>query len=566
MQSGEVSGKSGALLAIEIAAESTSVVLVDRVEDTFRFIARAERPSTHRPPTSDALPAVVQAIGELERLTGRQLLRGETLLKPQQRDGSGVDAVVAASSDIAPLTAVVLTGGRSRAAQQAQAAMRGLSIAVLDTIDQRSADLEQHIAAHRNTGIDVFVVLDPSPAGTTQIMNMLSGVARHARRPMAILCGAEAAPFAGLDGIEIEQVASLADRGGAGVEPLRAALRRRLRELLPVRVPGYRGLQTLDPGAISSVAEDQGLALRFLATQHKRSLLFVGANGGATFAFAAGKRAYAELLDEQLGLRAGAPEVMRRRGVDAIARWLPEKPTTVPGRTGTVPPAALRNRIMNRALRPQLPSVDVDDLLLDAALMREALFDMLPSLGSSRDLPDTLIGGGTLARCPLPALIALALLDLLPAAYGIVELTLDRGMLATAGSLARVDPTAAASLADTGESLATAVLLGQTNPLLPTAAHVELTVEGAQPLSVDVRRGQLVRLPLARGKRAELRVRSNGLAAGSKGAELRRMVSGSTLGIVVDARAERPAVPAGALKRGATIQRWLATLDPTSRG
>lgn len=551
------------MLAIEIAADDTAVVLVDRVEETFRFIARAERPSTHRPPIGDALPAICEAIGELERLTGRLLLDGETLIRPQRRDGSGVDAVVASCSDVVPLTVVLLADQRSRAAQHALAALRSCPSTLLAAIDLRSADIEERIAALARPGVDVVVVPDLSPADAARIPSALLSVARHTRqRPMAILCGAQAAHYTGPDGVDVEHVPSLGAQDDAEIEPLRAMLRRRLRELLPVRTPGLRRLQTLGIDAVGSVAEDQGLTLRFLAARHKRSLQYVRVDGASTVALAAAKQAYDEAFDGMLGLRSGAPELLRRCGAEAIARWLPEGAPALPGRPEPVQTAALRNRIMNRALRPRLPSVDSDDLVLDSALAREALLAMLPSIGASRTLPDTLIGGGALAACPSPALVALALLDVLPAAFGMVELALDRGMLAAAGCLARSDVTAAASLADTGETLATAVLLGATPPLANTAARVELTPQGGQTVAVDVRRGEVVRLPLARSKRAELRVRPSGLAAGSNRAELRREVSGSTLGIVVDARGGRPALPAARSKRVAALQRWLAALDP----
>lgn len=566
MQHGEVSGSSqkparaigpsGALLAIEVAADSTGVVLVERVEETFRFVARAERPSTHRPPTRDAMPAVCDALAELERLTGRRLLLGDTVLTPQRRDGSGVDAVVVSSSDLAPLTVLLIADSRSRSAQHTLPAMRSVPTTVLDVVDPRSADFEQRCAACLDRGVDCIVVSDPSPSGVTRIAGVLESIVSNTRsRPVAIICGAEPADLPSIQDLDVRWVPRPGDRA-AGAAGLHAALRRLMHELLPVRLPGLRRLQSLSAGAVGSVFEDQGLTLRFLATQRKRSLLYVHVDAGATFAAAAGKQSYSEAIDAQQGLRAGAPEIVRRHGIEAVARWLLEP----------VAAAALRNRIMNRSLRPRLPSIDGDDLALDAALLREALSEVLQWAGASRTLPDTLIGGGSLATCPQPALSALALLDLLPAAQGLVELALDRGMLATAGSLARIDPTAAAALADSGEALATAILLGATPPLLQTVGRVELTPHQGTAVSIDVRRGQVIRLPLARGKRAELRVRPAGLAAGAGGAELHRQISGSILGVVVDARPGRPALPTATAKRAAAIQSWLAALDTGGSG
>lgn len=555
MQPGELFHNPGALLAIDIGADRTGVVLVDRVENTFRFIARAERPSTHRAPIGDALPAVREAIGELERLTGRLLLQGETLMTPQRRDGSGVDAVVASISDIVPLRVLVLADVGGRVAHYATTAIRNVPCALLDTIDPRAADTEQRVAALPHPGADVILVLDPSPADAPRFAAAMASAARNApARPLAIVCGANNAVYATLEAVDIEYTLPPQASGSAGLESVRALLRRRLRELLPLRMPGLRRLRTIGVAAPGSVVEDRGLMLRFLAAQDKRPIMYAGADGGTTFVLTAGKQSYQQAVDGQLGLRAGAAEVMRRRGAEKIARWLPD----------AVPLGALRNRIMNRTLRPQLSSIADDDLVLDFALMREALFDIFGSLGTRHTLPTLVIGGGALATCPRPALAALVLLDLLPAARGIVELALDRGMLAVSGALARIDPTAAAALADVGEALATAVLLESRFPIVPTAARVELVPEKGNPVTVDVRHGHIVRLPLARGKRGQLHVRYSGIGPGVGGAELRREVSGSILGIVVDARAGRPALPAAADKRSAALRRWLEALDPAA--
>ncbi len=97
--------------------------------------------------------------------------------------------------------------------------------------------------------------------------------------------------------------------------------------------------------------------------------------------------------------------------------------------------------------------------------------------------------------------------------------------------------------------------------------EVELRVVGGDTQQVNVLGGQLVRLPLPRGKRAAVRIRpAQGIYIGNNppGAEVlsdEAAISGSALGVVIDARPRPLRLPDEQDERSRTLLAWLRALD-----
>jgi len=122
------------VLVADCGSNTTRVVLVEVVEQAYRFVARGEAPSTLEEPYNDVTVGVLNAIATIEANTGRTLLLGGRLLVPQQEDGSGVDAFVACSSAAEPLRVVVSGVVRNLAADSANRASHSTYTTVLATI------------------------------------------------------------------------------------------------------------------------------------------------------------------------------------------------------------------------------------------------------------------------------------------------------------------------------------------------------------------------------------------------------------------------------------------------
>src|SRR5512134_1486118 len=99
------------ILAIDVGAAVTRVVLFDVVEGQYRFVASGQAPSTAEAPFGDIGIGVREAITNLQNITGSALLGAQdnNLIAPTQPDGSGVDAVVATVS-AGPAVKMVVVG------------------------------------------------------------------------------------------------------------------------------------------------------------------------------------------------------------------------------------------------------------------------------------------------------------------------------------------------------------------------------------------------------------------------------------------------------------------------
>ena len=122
------------VLIADCGSNTTRVVLVDVVDQAYRFIARGEAPSTLEAPYADVTIGVLNAIASIESSTGRRLLVGGRLITPLQEDGSGVDAFVASSSAAEALRLVAAGIVRQLSAKTCARASHGTYTTVLDTI------------------------------------------------------------------------------------------------------------------------------------------------------------------------------------------------------------------------------------------------------------------------------------------------------------------------------------------------------------------------------------------------------------------------------------------------
>ena len=88
--------KIESILAADCGSTMTKVILIDKIDDQFRFIAHGEALSTIEPPRADVLLGVRHAIEQIEETTGRLLLDEQgQLITPEQANGNGVDTFVA---------------------------------------------------------------------------------------------------------------------------------------------------------------------------------------------------------------------------------------------------------------------------------------------------------------------------------------------------------------------------------------------------------------------------------------------------------------------------------------
>jgi hypothetical protein len=574
---------SFAILIAEVGTAITQLTLVDLVDDVFRLIARAETWSTVRAPDANLATAVLELAATLETITGRELVRDGQLLVGGA-DGAGVRQLIVTTSAAGTLPVAVAALGKEQSARDATHAVRGVytSIEHVLALDEAGVSdqgwLGREVARLAATKPAVILIAGGfdggSPSGIERIGKVVGLLLRgREKTPHVIYAGNAAAverARAAIGGdIPIHIVENLRPAPSRShLEPARAALRDYYNEHYTGRVPGYAVLQGWGAGRIGTVAEDQALVVRFLAERFGRNVLAldIGATHGCYYLQSEGH--FSQVVLANHGASAGSVRLLDAVGPAAIARWLPFD----------LAENEIRNVLLNRRLRPNIPAVDFRELLLEYALLREALGGALAALVETRASIcfDLVIARGMLARAPQPGLAALALLDSLPLEreenHYAVDLYLDRlSLLPVAGALARVDADAAACLIEhdvlNNSPLATVVVPHGPIELGQHVLQAELTTTEGKTRQIEVTGGEIVRVDLPRGQCGTLRIRpAEGISIGDNtpGAEVvsdEEAIAGSRLGVIVDARPRPLVLPEESEDRVRLLWRWLKALD-----
>ncbi|MEI7553785.1 glutamate mutase L [Candidatus Chlorohelix sp.] len=127
-------GQLESALVADCGSNVTRVVLIEIVDNAYRFIARGEAPSTSEAPFMDVTVGVMNAIASIEASTGRKLISDGRILIPQEDDRTGVDAFLASSSAAEPLRLVAAGLVKNESAAAAARGSHSTYTTVLDTI------------------------------------------------------------------------------------------------------------------------------------------------------------------------------------------------------------------------------------------------------------------------------------------------------------------------------------------------------------------------------------------------------------------------------------------------
>src|SRR5438876_5817906 len=82
---------TNSILVADCGTVFTKVSLLGLVEGQYRLMARGEAPTTTAAPYQDICKGIIQAINEIEFITGRHFVAGGNLISPEQPTGDGVD-------------------------------------------------------------------------------------------------------------------------------------------------------------------------------------------------------------------------------------------------------------------------------------------------------------------------------------------------------------------------------------------------------------------------------------------------------------------------------------------
>lgn len=578
------------LLAVDCGSVFTKVALFGLVDGRHRLLTVSQTRTTAAPPYSDVMRGILAAVGDVERICARPLLRDGRLLMPEQDGAEGVDGVVVAISAGGPLRLLTAGPARDTLASLLQRGLGGLFTALeplpSDLVPPREdgvhPEWDRHMARLWALRPHVVLVVGYSlegQRGRPDIEETGRAIAAWMEGPRSL--GAESTPRPQVPvvftGLAAEGKLLRGALGGRAepqlLEPLTpttlAPLSRTMAGLYESAVlralPGYDRVRAMSSVPPTAAATSLAGAVRFLGQHYQMNV--VGVDVGASSTTLVGATAQGNVLpamQPEAGVGPGLGAILRATGAANVLRWVAEP----------VEETELRDYVLQRMSRPGLLPSTAHELEIEHAFAREAIMLALRApgslLGGLQPL-DVLLGtGGVLAHAPQHAQAAMILLDALQP-RGITSLVLDVAQLAgMLGALGALDTGIGGQVAE-GDAvvaqLGSAVSTFGAAPEGQPAVRVSLEYSDGRRHVVDAMQGTITRLPLYTGERALLSLFPAptvdvGLGPGQH-ARASDPLDGGLLGLIVDARGRPLALPAGAEERRARLREWRAAMGIT---
>jgi hypothetical protein len=605
---------SRSILAADCGSVFTKVALLGVVEGQYRLLARAETPTTAFPPYRDITVGLLQAIYELERITGRRIASRGQIITPEQTDGDGVDAFVVALSAGGPLTVAMIASVSTSArgavskdeqalAETAQQAVAGvyadvelvqlppaerassglnggpdlqwlLQVEQLRRLNPRAILLAESGAA-RGQGISsataqaLALALKEVLSAQSENPNVPGVSFAHATAKIPVLHPMERMPVIYTGSPQHyerlrRELGPQADVRQAepftphNLRPLGVAVSSLHERQILSSIPGYHRLNGWMSSPPMATATSFSSLVRFLAQHYGMNVVGVDVGASATSVMVAGEHGeFLPSVHANAGVASGLGVVLRSVGYERIARWL----------TFEISEAELRQFVLEKMIQPRLLPYTARELEIEHALTREAVFLALQQPGAELGtLPhlDLILGaGGVLAHVPRYGQAALMLLDTIQP-RSVSSLVLDTVALAPQlGVVATVDPVAAVQATENDavlQRLGTVVSpFGKAEDGEP-ALKLQVDYMDGRKKTLEVAYGSIEVVPLAANEQAMLtlfpaRTIDVGLGPGEQ-ARAGEAIEGGIIGLIIDARGRPLSLSPQPAYRRAKLAQW----------
>ncbi|MDE2125029.1 MAG: glutamate mutase L [Armatimonadetes bacterium] len=590
------------ILATDCGSTTTKAILILQQPDGgYRLAVRGEAPTTVEAPFDDVTVGVVNAVREVEELSGRKLLGSDGKpTTPMAADGSGVDLYLSTSSAGGGLQMTVAGVVKAMSAESAQRAALGAGAIIIDVIAVDDGRKEyQRVERLRQLRPDMILMSGGTDGGTVnhlvELAEMLVSADPRPRLgiglklPVIYAGNRDAyAPVHELleERVALRQVDNLRptlDR--ENLLPAREAIHDLFLEHVMQQAPGYSKLSGWTSSGIMSTPNAVGKIMETIARQREMNVLGVDIGGATTDVFSVFGGTFNRTVSANLGMSYSICNVLTEAGAGNINRWLPFE----------VSQAELRNQLRNKMIRPTTIPQQLSDLQIEQAVSREALrlaFDHHKSLargltgtateknignifgqaGSGQTLVrmmelDMIVGsGGVLSHAPRRAQAALMMMD----AYqpeGVTLLTVDSiFMMPQLGVLTTVQPDAATQVFERDCLVYLGACIAPVGVGKAGEHCITVTVDGT---AHAVNFGDIQVLPLGfesgdegepASREALLSPARNFDVGAGKGRELKVTVKGGTVGVIIDARGRPLQLPNDSAARIASLRAWMTAM------
>ncbi len=550
-------------MIIDVDLLAVRAVLFDLVDGVPRFVGVGSSVST-KPGESISLERVWAAIRELEQQTGRRLATDERVISPQYANGDGVDEVFFTGLPVAVNRAAVISIGSGALGQKLVSGIRQSPTVVAFAAEDLGLD-----SGAFTTSVLLSWLRDFSPktlilvhdGGTAEDWDIAIEAAADAARDGAMTNGIVIADEAKQQ-LVAQSLGSSLELSGidpSDYEPweIASALEAEFSEQYQQGIKSVDSIPSLSSARYVDRLRSVQAVASFLHRRMRRnvvsinigagSLVYLAANGGGVTTFRAER-------DLALGSRS-----LLRIPPERIARWLPNRWSS----------EEITQWILNRSLRPFGRSDSSTDSLVESALRRELIADLMNEVGAKgRGDIDLVVVGPSFAD-QAPSMAALTVLDGVEplSADGVVTIALDaEGIMSAIGAISTLDPLFARDVIEQDflVPLVTAVVVTGTGQPGALAVRGEIKVDGGEIKRFSVPYGHVHLLEAGESEAADVILTPEpGFSVGGRGAGEKveftgeRQLFGGRVGIIIDARGRPIQVPDDPEARVAQVRSWL---------
>ncbi|MBM4256637.1 MAG: methylaspartate mutase [Deltaproteobacteria bacterium] len=365
------------ILATDCGSTTTKAILIEKRGDEYRQTYRGEAPTTVEAPFEDVTRGVLNAIQEIEELSGRTILDGERIITPAD-GGTGVDIYISTSSAGGGLQIMVAGVVKSMSAESAQRCALGAGAIVMDALAANDGRPSyEKIERIRHLRPDMILLAGGTDGGTvSHVVEIAEYIAAADPRPRLGIGYQLPIIYAGNKDARLQVQEILQDKTALSIsENIRPVLEQE--NLMPARhkihdlflehvmaqAPGYKKLISWAGAPIIPTPAAVGMIIETLAKRENINVIGVDIGGATTDVFSVFGEIFNRTVSANLGMSYSVSNVVAEAGLGNIRRWLPF----------AFDEQSLRNQIKNKMIRPTTIPQTIGDLQIEQAIAREAL-------------------------------------------------------------------------------------------------------------------------------------------------------------------------------------------------
>ena len=365
------------ILATDCGSTTTKAILIEYNDSEYRLTYRGEAPTTVEAPFEDVTRGVLNAVMEIEELSGRQIISNEEIITPS-KENMGVDIYISTSSAGGGLQMMVAGVVKSMSGESAERAALGAGSIVMDIIasnDGRKA--HEKIKRIRELRPDMILLSGGIDGGTvSHVVELAEILAAANPKPRLgneyklpiIYAGNNKAQKTVKDTLGlmvdldiVENIRPVLEK--ENLEPSRDKIHDLFMEHVMQQAPGYKKLMTWTDAPIMPTPGAVGALIEMIAEKEQITVVGVDIGGATTDIFSVFQKKFNRTVSANLGMSYSICNVLAESGMENVLRWVPFN----------IDMSELINRIGNKMIRPTTVPQSLEELFIEQAIAREAL-------------------------------------------------------------------------------------------------------------------------------------------------------------------------------------------------